>query len=145
MLSELGGIAQAFATGGIVAGIMAGIGSLVKGIKGLFGRGKKKREKAAAEEKARLAEVAAAAEEAAERMRAAAEKAAAEIKAYWDGVYSATISAFDQAKAAGSGDAYDEIFLAAVRVRGLGQEEAVAEGDGGAGLRPAAKILAGRG
>ena len=84
VLSELGGIAQAFATGGVVAGIMAGIGSLVKGIKGLFGRGKKKREKAAAEEKARLAEVAAAAEAAAERMRAAAEKAAAEIKAYWD-------------------------------------------------------------
>ena len=125
VLSELGGIAQAFATGGIVAGIMAGIGSLVKGIKGLFGRGKKKREKAAAEEKARLAEVAAAAEAAAERMRAAAEKAAAEIKAYWDGVYSATISAFDQAKAAGVA-AYDEIFLAAIE-SGAGQEEAVAK------------------
>ena len=49
VLSELGGIAQAFATGGIVGGIMAGIGSLIKGIKGLFGRGKRKREKAAKE------------------------------------------------------------------------------------------------
>ena len=47
VLSELGGIAQAFATGGIVGGIMAGIGSLIKGIKGLFGRGKKKRQAAA--------------------------------------------------------------------------------------------------
>ena len=108
VLSELGGIAQAFATGGIVGGIMAGIGSLIKGIKGLFGRGKRKREKAAAEEKARLAEVAAAAEEAAERMAAAAEKAAAKIKAYWDSIYNSAISAYDQAQAAGQA-AYDEI------------------------------------
>ena len=49
VLSELGGIAQAFATGGIVGGIMAGIGSLIKGIKGLFGRGKRKRQAAAKE------------------------------------------------------------------------------------------------
>ena len=47
VLSELGGIAQAFATGGIVGGIMAGIGSLVKGLASLFGRGKKKRQAAA--------------------------------------------------------------------------------------------------
>ena len=124
VLSELGTIASAFATGGVVAGIMAGIGSLVKGIKGLFGRGKKKREKAAAEEKARLAEVAAAAEEAAERMRAAAEKVAAEIKAYWDGIYNGAVSGYDRAQAAGVA-AYDEIFLAAIE-SGLGQEEAIA-------------------
>ena len=47
VLSELGGIAQAFATGGIVGGIMAGISSLVKGLASLFGRGKKKRQAAA--------------------------------------------------------------------------------------------------
>ena len=52
VLSELGGIASAFATGGIVGGIMAGIGSLVKGIAGLFGRGKRKREAAAKKEAA---------------------------------------------------------------------------------------------
>ena len=124
VLSELGTIASAFATGGVVAGIMAGIGSLIKGIKGLFGRGKKKREKAAAEERERLAAVAAAAEEAAERMRAAAEKAAAEIKAYWDGIYNGAVSGYDRAQAAGVA-AYDEIFLAAIE-SGLGQEEAIA-------------------
>ena len=41
VISELGGIAQAFATGGVVGGIMAGIASLAKGLKGLFSRGKK--------------------------------------------------------------------------------------------------------
>ena len=65
VLSELGGIAQAFATGGIVGGIMAGIGSLVKGIKGLFGRGKKKREAAAKAAKEAADVAAKAAEEAA--------------------------------------------------------------------------------
>ena len=114
VLSELGGIASAFATGGIVGGIMAGIGSLIKGLKGLFGRGKRKREKAAAEEKARLAEVATAAEEAAARMRAAA-----------DIVYGSAISSYDRAKAAGIA-AYDEIFLAALEA-GAGQEEAIAK------------------
>ena len=71
VLSELGGIAQAFATGGIVGGIMAGIGSLIKGIKGLFGRGKRKRQAAAKAAKA-AAEVAASA-------AAAAAAAAAKI------------------------------------------------------------------
>ena len=127
VLNELAGIASAFATGGVVGGIMAGIGSLIKGLKGLFGRGKRKREKAAAEERARLAAVAAAAEEAAERMRAAAEKAAAEIKAYWDSVYAAAIPAFERARDAGIA-AYDEIYLAALE-SGLGQEEAIAKAE----------------
>ena len=39
VLTELGGIAQAFATGGVVGGIMAGIASLAKGLRGLFSRG----------------------------------------------------------------------------------------------------------
>ena len=150
---------------GIGKGVVDGIGNLVSGglaslaglalkglvslgkklwgtIKGWFGRGKRKREQAAKEERERLASVALAAEEAAERMRAAAEKAAAEIKAYWDGVYNATISAFDQAKAAGVA-AYDEIFLAAVE-SGLGQEEAVAKATA-AQEAASAKILAAEG
>ena len=86
--------------------------------------------------------MAAAAEAAAERMRAAAEKAAAEIKAYWDGVYNATISAFDQAKAAGVA-AYDEIYLAAIE-SGLGQEEAVAKATA-AQIDASEKILAAEG
>ena len=68
VLSELGKIASAFATGGIVGGIIAGAASLIKGIKGLFGRGKRKREAAAK-----------AAAEAAEK--AAAKAAAAALKA----------------------------------------------------------------
>ena len=67
VMSELGTIAQAFATGGIVGGIMAGISSLVKGLKGLFGRGKRKREAAAKEAR----EAATAAAEAAAKIAAA--------------------------------------------------------------------------
>ena len=37
ILSEVGNIAQAFATGGIVGGIIAGVGAAIKGIKSLFG------------------------------------------------------------------------------------------------------------
>ena len=123
VISELGTIAQAFATGGVVGGIMAGIASLTKGLRGLFNRGKEKREREAQEERDRLASVAKAAEDAAERMRAAAEKAAAEIKTYWDGVYDSAISGFDQAQAAGQ-SAYDEIYLSAI-ASGEGQEVAI--------------------
>ena len=57
VLTELSGIAEAFAKGGIVGAIIAGIGSLIKGLKSLFSRGKKKREAAAkaAEEAAEAA------------------------------------------------------------------------------------------
>ena len=37
ILSEVGNIAQAFATGGLVGGIIAGVGAAIKGIKSLFG------------------------------------------------------------------------------------------------------------
>ena len=65
VLTELGTIAQAFATGGVVGGIMAGIASLAKGLKGLFSRGKKKREAAAKAAKEAADVAAKAAEEAA--------------------------------------------------------------------------------
>ena len=131
VLGELSGIASAFATGGIVGGITAGIGSLIKGIKGLFGRGKRKREKAAREEKARLASVAKAAEEAADRMRAAA-----------DIVYGAAVSAYNRAKSAGVA-AYDAVFLAALE-SGAGQEEAIAKA-AAAQIDASEKILAAEG
>ena len=70
VLSELAGIAQAFATGGVVGGIIAGAVALGKALFGLFTRGKKKR-------KARAAAAAKAAEEAA----AAAAKIAAAMTA----------------------------------------------------------------
>ena len=74
VLTELGTIAQAFATGGVVGGIMAGIASLAKGLRGLFSRGKKKREAAAQAARDAAAVAAKAAEEAA---AAAAQIAAA--------------------------------------------------------------------
>ncbi len=37
ILSEVGNIAQAFASGGLVGGIIAGVGAAIKGIKSLFG------------------------------------------------------------------------------------------------------------
>ena len=37
ILSEVGNIAQAFATGGLIGGIIAGVGAAIKGIKSLFG------------------------------------------------------------------------------------------------------------
>ena len=65
VVSELGTIAEAFAKGGVVGGIMAGIASLAKGLRGLFSRGKKKREKAAQAARDAAAVAAKAAEEAA--------------------------------------------------------------------------------
>ena len=48
VLSELAGIADAFAKGGIVGGIMAGISALARGLASIFSRGKRKREAAEA-------------------------------------------------------------------------------------------------
>ena len=70
VLNELSGIASAFAKGGIVGAIIAGIGSLIKGLKGLFGRGKRKREKAAKEAAAKAKEEAEAAAKLAEQVAA---------------------------------------------------------------------------
>ena len=109
----------------------AGIGSLIKGIAGLFGRAKRKREAAAKEARA-------AAEQAASR---AAEIAAAQ-KSYWDSVYGTAINAYDRASGAGVA-AYDRIFLAALE-SGIGQEEAVAKATA-AQLAASEKILAAEG
>ena len=131
VMGELKNIASAFAKGGVAGAIMAGVGSLVKGIAGLFGRARRKREKAAKEARA-------AAEAAAAR---AAEIAAAQ-KSYWDSVYGSAINAYDRASAAGVG-AYDKIFLAALE-SGAGQEEAVAKATA-AQLAASEKILAAEG
>ena len=70
IMTELGNIASAFATGGVAGGIMAGIGAVVKGLKSLFGRGKRRRARAAAAAKAAADEAAAAAAKIAEAMAA---------------------------------------------------------------------------
>ena len=66
VLKELSGIAKAFATGGLVAGIIAGIMALGKAIWGLFTKGKKKREAARKKEAAAAKKVADAAKAAAD-------------------------------------------------------------------------------
>ena len=84
-MTEIGNIAAGFATGGIWGGIIAGIGAGIRGIIGLFNRGKRKREEAAK-----------AAAKWAEAERQAAEKAKAALDAYWDSVYNKSVPAYDR-------------------------------------------------
>ena len=124
-----GGLAQI--TGLALKGVVKLGKKIWGGIKGLFGRGKRKREQAAREEMARIAAV-----------TKAAEEAAAKQRAYMDTIYSSSISAYDRAKSAGV-SAYDKIFLASLE-SGLGQEEAIAKAEA-AQLAASEKILAAEG
>ena len=131
IVGHIADLADAFAQGGVLGLVMAGIGKIAKGIAGLFSRGRRKREAAAKREAARLAE-----------LTRVAEEAARVQEEYWDNVYGAAINAYDRAASAGV-SAYDKIFVAALE-SGAGQEEAVAKATA-AQLAASEKILADEG